>query len=269
MLLLLRAANTSAFTMNKEKMKTISLVLLFFLITSPALAYMEDYPPFQESEKRPKAFPTQRLPAEFQDGDLTVRTFEGHPDSVRPFVTDVSFKGELVWNSENGGYGRTLYGEVADLNGDGLKDVFVVSGPAAPNTLAVYINVITVFLKNMEKRPNILQYETMSFEADQDILDLNGDGKAEFLKCDLVQDVESLDGKTHSYWLYNIYELKGDQLALNNSLWLGFPKFIQYTHKPNDKPTKKVSKAVQQQYASPKVPKIITVDTYKLAHGNS
>lgn len=242
-------------------MKTISLALLLFLITSPAFAYMEDYPPFSKTEKKPESFSVRELPNEFQDGDLSVKTYEGYPDSVRPLVTDVSFKDKIVWSSkseEEKGYDRTFYEGVADLNGDGLKDVIVVSGPAAPNSLAIYMNLITLVLSDGSKAPAILQYETMSFDAGQDILDFKGDGKAEFLKCNLAQDVEALDKKTHSFWLYNIYELKGNQLVVNNSLRKGFPKFIQYKNDPNEKPTDKISNDTQKQYVSSKLPQVIS-----------
>jgi len=245
--------------------KSILVLLLIigpFVCLRPTVgfAYLEDYPPFQKAEQKSKTIPVKELPNEFQDGDLSVKTYEGYPDSARPFVTDVSFKGKLIWSSkseEEKGFDRTYYEGLADLNGDGLKDVIVVSGPAAPNSLAAYIDFITIILRNEKKAPDVLQYETMSFDAKQDIPDLNGDGKAEFLKCDLVQDIEAVDKKEHSFWLYTIYELKGNQLVMNNSLRKGFPKFIQYKNEPNEKPTNKISDETQKQYVLSKMPQMI------------
>jgi len=252
-------------------MKTISLTLLFLLLASSAFAYMENYPPFQKSEKKPTLFLTQEVPDEYTDGDLIVKTYKKYPDTVMPWVTEIYLKDKLIWSAEGIGDDigktdnpRTLGVRKADFDGNGLEDIIVITGNYG-NTLCVYMNSLTLFLKAADNKYSILRIETMTGDALQDLIDFNGDGKPEILKCDLVQDVESSDGKTHSYWLYNIYELKENQLVLNNSLLEGFPKFIQYTHKPNDKPTKKVSKTVQQQYTSPKVPKVITVDSYRLA----
>ncbi len=234
--------------------KNVLLLLTAFLLASPAslFAIMEDYPPFTKKESKPPAISFEDLPDDHREGDWAVKTYEDGSESLMPKATDVYYKGKLIWASESEENQRTWntrtqYAGKADLDGNGVEDIVILTGNTG-NTLCIYMNTVTIFLREADGRYNILRMETMSDDAKLDFLDFNKDGKTEFLRCDLVSDIESLDGKQHTYWLYTIHEIKGGRFVMNNSLRDGFPKFIWYTRKPNDKPTNKIAGSVKKKY---------------------
>ena len=44
-----------------------------------------------------------------------------------------------------------------------------------------------------------------------------------------------MDGKTHSFWTYNLFEIKGDALYLANQNHNNFPRTIWFTEEPKQK----------------------------------
>ena len=45
------------------------------------------------------------------------------------------------------------------------------------------------------------------------------------------------DGKSHSFFIYNLYEIKGDGIRLGNHLHPDFPRIVWFSFKPNNRET--------------------------------
>ena len=72
------------------------------------------------------------------------------------------------------------------------------------------------------------------------------DGKPHFIHEAFGGEDECIDGKPHNFWIYNLFEIKGDKLYLANQNHPNFPKTVWYTFKPNSKETDLLSKKDKQ-----------------------
>jgi len=73
-----------------------------------------------------------------------------------------------------------------------------------------------------------------------DFVDMDKDGKSEIITLGFVRGADK-KGKEHNYWGYNIYELVDDKMVNANEKYDGFPKYVWYPDKDNDKDTSHLS----------------------------
>jgi len=117
-----------------------------------------------------------------------------------------------------------------NLTGNGMHDfVSFVHAGASP-----LMDEIHIYLKTR------LGYREISFAEDpnadiRDIVDINHNGKLEVILGNLY-----LSGK-HSYIAYSIYEVKNYRLVNADRKYIGFPKFVWYSNKKNDKDTSRLT----------------------------
>jgi len=112
-----------------------------------------------------------------------------------------------------------------NLIGNGNQDFVAIVHPGA----SPLIDEIHVYLKKPRSG-----YREISFSEDpsaniKDVVDIKHNGKWEVILADLF-----LSGK-HSYMAYSIYEFKNYRLVNADRKYKGFPKFIWFTDKKNDK----------------------------------
>lgn len=82
----------------------------------------------------------------------------------------------------------------------------------------------------------------VTFYPDEtDFVDLNQDGKPEFIHTTFIHGEKGKDGKTHNYWVYNLLQFKGTKIVSANKLDKRFPCWIWYKFKPNHKNTTQLS----------------------------
>ena len=66
-------------------------------------------------------------------------------------------------------------------------------------------------------------------------------GKPHFIMKSIGYESKCLDGKTHSFWTYNLFEIKGYSLYLANQNHNMFPRTVCFTEDPQKKETKLLS----------------------------
>lgn len=226
-------------------MKVALIAVLFVLATSRVLAIWDKYSPF-ESGKAPARFPLTVLALVRRDETTNARhTFdffapnsttralsiewadEGNrvtihaPRKAAPF--SASIEGSPLCDAE---------ATVSDLNGDAEPDYVVVTHSGG-NGLAAQITLITFLLSSPK---GYVAREVVSYDAAPiDLVDLNGDGRPEFLHCMSVWGDTGKDGRSHNYWVYNLLGFSGTEIVSANRSSPDFPKWIAYTYAENHK----------------------------------
>ena len=257
-----------AITMNKEKLKTISLTLLFLLLASSAFAYDEDYPPFDPDKTEFDGAYVAEIANPWmeettvKEGPIEIKVSlpKEHEGSLAAYTNlEVRHNGELAFVlNKDEEYPRlhSIYYFDADKNG--LDDLVVGAGYNG-NGMGAFDHKGFIFLQAQEGVFKQLSYKTMYFD-NNDFVDVNKDGKYEVITTSFYQ-VDGVDGKSHSFWVYNLYAFDGEDLVLANDLSPIFPKFIWFTHKPNDKETDKLSKEQKAKYIA-SLPQRIKAETF-------
>jgi len=84
----------------------------------------------------------------------------------------------------------------------------------------------------------------------EDFVDLLGDGRFQYIQSMFVfgsEDIKGKDGRSHNYWVYNIYFLDGSTFTMRNEMRSGFPKWIMYAGRVNHRPTEQVTEEQKQE----------------------
>ncbi|MFA5115720.1 MAG: hypothetical protein WC486_00360 [Candidatus Omnitrophota bacterium] len=217
-------------------MRTFLVMFIVILMAgnyADGLAYFEEYPPYEFKNGPPK-----HLEAETLVDHGSKHDYKSEDGSVvaRLMATDIS----LDFLVREGGYVLTRknvqelpfpVGAVywADLEGNGLKDFIIFYWWQAPGIMFPLCRV-EIFLKKETGGYRKIYYDTLS-PGLEDFADLDNDGKYEVIITDIYER-----GR-HNYYSYSIYEFKGYELVNADNKFRGFPKFVWYTHNPNDKDT--------------------------------
>lgn len=124
----------------------------------------------------------------------------------------------------------TMY--VADINGDGLKDIKLIISTGSCGIASLNKNVIYLF----QKQNNdfiLISFNDMINEGRSE-RDFNKDGNYEIITMNL----ESY--KNHNYWTFNVFNFKNDTLVNVNSKY-NYPIMIQFLNRENYSITKNLS----------------------------
>ena len=112
---------------------------------------------------------------------------------------------------------------IVDLDDNGLDDVMKYYYPGSQGlALGCYLYVYSQIEEGKFVRHK-LPAERFS---NDDVFDLDGDGKKEFVTCALVKF------RGHNYWVYRCWQLKGKAI-INVDKDHRFPRAVWFTHKPN------------------------------------
>ncbi|MEK6564212.1 MAG: hypothetical protein AABZ65_04195 [Candidatus Omnitrophota bacterium] len=209
----------------------IGILIITVYICGSAHAYLEDYPPFKFSESFPKHVKAELLVdydnSEYRskDGQVTARLKES-PDSFEFILTaDGTTVTKLLEREAPFPYASYR----VDLDNNGLND-FIVFYSNRGNGLASQLVVADLYLQKPDGSYQSINYEGLGAGI-EDFIDLDQDSKAEVIIMDMH------GGKEHNYFSYSVYEIKDGKLVNADNKFKGFPKFIWYTNKKNDKDT--------------------------------
>jgi hypothetical protein len=194
---------------------------------------MENYPPFPFEGEKPNALQMKHLigtskdATEYrsEDGRILINFDWAGDDYYFKLQADEQVLVEI----EGFDYGYRAYGVYeADLNSDQLADLIVFSW-AGGTGLAADNGQVDIFLQQKEGDYSSIQYESFA-ESERDFVDINGDGVFEVIVGSFYF------GDARNYFTYSVYEIADNQLVNADAKYPGFPKFIRYTHQPNNKP---------------------------------
>ena len=216
----------------------ISVLLLSFPFSG--YSFDENYPPFdlkvfkdRMSNAAPINKPYEK--GEFRDKDLTISWVTKVPQSS---VVEIRYKTKLVAKVELPGSDdhSDFLGEVfyTDIDGNGLSDVIIHPAFYGGGLGSFYKTTIILF-QTKPGRFRRLDFTSFYFDP-RDFVDLKGSGHYQLLIMQLA------DGITrHNFWTYSTYRIKDFNLVMDKKSFPSFPKFIQYTERPNNTPTNKLT----------------------------
>jgi hypothetical protein len=129
---------------------------------------------------------------------------------------------------------------VADINGDGLQDIKLVTPHMGSTGLAsMNMDIIYLFQKPNGKF-TFISYTDM-VDMNRAERDIDGDGNYEIITM-YLQDYE-----THNYWVFNLYNYKNGKLVNVNEKF-DYPIMVQFLYRENYKPAN-FGKAIRKKYS--------------------
>lgn len=129
---------------------------------------------------------------------------------------------------------------VADINGDGMKDIKMVVPYMGNGLAALNVRVIYLFQKHNHTFNKISFLDKMGENRVE--RDFNGDGNYEIITMNLNGH------KNHNYWTFNLYNYGNGTLKNVNDKY-GYPIMVQYLYRDNHKVTDKIDRATMKQFA--------------------
>ena len=230
--------------------KTLSLILLLVTIAPAAWGYRADYAPF-EPGAAPKPFPVTELKKLASESSDSQCTFAERPNSSPRIVfswTPTDKRGDCTISVIRPNGTKILTGATIQasspkfitavysvlLNEDDKPD-YVISEWSGGCGLAAEWCFLTFLLSNGDGY-SVTQTSCMDC-GKEDFVDLNKDGRAEFIHTSFVDGDSGKDGKYHNYWVFNILQFKGTQIVSANPLDHRFPGWVSYKFKPNHQNT--------------------------------
>ena len=214
-------------------MKRICLIVLatFLIFCRSALAYRDDYPPYSFKEGAYSQIQSKLLTGntkgEFRSDDgekITVSLKWANEDSHFLLKKD----GKVLMKAKDQAefFPESVY--QVNLDKNGFNDFIVFSGVPYGSGLGSHFGCVDIFLKSKRGKYRHVHYK--SFDGGiEDFVDMNKDGRPEIILMSFYE------AKKGNYFCYSIYEIKKWKLINADSKYKGFPKFIRYTNKKNDK----------------------------------
>lgn len=108
------------------------------------------------------------------------------------------------------------------------------------------LNEIHIYLKKPEGGYQEISYVKDAGSGIEDVVDINNDGKWEVILTDLY------GAKSHNYFSYSVYEFKDYQLVNADKKFKGFPKFVWFSNKNNDKDTTRLTAQERKKHVEEK-----------------
>ena len=204
---------------------------LILWITGISFAYRDDYPPYKFKDGPPAHLNIKPLVKGEGDYNSKDGLVVVHLREPKPFEVEFSLKvgkATLVsTDQDTEWFPSTVF--QADLEGNGLDDFIVFYNSRGPG-LGGCQDRVEIYLRKKNGGFEKISYDT--FDAGiEDFIGPDKEGKYKIIITGFYQD-----GR-HSYFSYNIYEFGSYQLVNADTKIRGFPRFVQYTYKKNDKDT--------------------------------
>jgi hypothetical protein len=123
-----------------------------------------------------------------------------------------------------------------DANRDGVFDALIHTGTNG-NGLMAHLGLITTVLSTGPSRWQTWATQTYMHDAANLLVD-PANGSCVLVTTDFTQ-ADGSDAKRHSFWMHSASTLttRGPE-PLSAGTWLGFPRCVQYTEKPNHTETR-------------------------------
>ena len=214
------------------KLRVWVLFIGMALISSGiAYGYWENYPPFSFKDKSPAHLNVKPLVSgegdyKSEDGAVLVYLKEPKPFEVE-FFLKVGKTVLVTSGRDMEGYPFTVY--KADLDNNGHDDFIVFYNSRGPG-LGGHQDRVEIYLQRNEGGFEKISYDI--FDAGiEDFIGPDRDGKYKVIITGFYQ------GDWHNYFTYDLYEFRAYQLVNADGEIGGFPKFVQFTDKPNDQDT--------------------------------
>ncbi|MDX2107568.1 MAG: hypothetical protein SFY67_14300 [Candidatus Melainabacteria bacterium] len=232
-----------------KKIYLAAITILLMTNLSPAQAYVDNYTPIAPKDKT-KRFKLKTVVSEGlkKDQVLPIGLGEMHLADSKEGEPQLIIEGKdktgKGWRFQKpyAGLGTTFF--LADLDKNGMEDIILMQATGGCGLAPMYCMTILTFDK-MQK-PFVFEFfgyynwdEVANDEKPKklfaycdDILDLNGDGKAEIVLTQLSSNENK--GKYHSFWtttMYSCIDSRWKQLPAYNGNKL--PLQVRYTIKPN------------------------------------
>lgn len=129
---------------------------------------------------------------------------------------------------------------IADINGDGLQDLKIIT-PCMGNGIAA-LNVRVIYFFQTKNGEFIKISYTDKMLENRVERDFNGDGNYEIITMNLTGH------KNHNYWTFNIFEYLEENLKNVNDRE-NYPIMVQFLHKNNYEITNKISREKMKDFA--------------------
>lgn len=128
---------------------------------------------------------------------------------------------------------------IADFNGDGLRDIKIVSYYMGSGLASLNVRIIYLFQKKDKEFTKISFDDKIGSNLIE--RDINKDGNFEIITMTLQ------DHKNHNYWLFNVYNFSNDNLVCANEK-VNYPIMIQFLYRDNYKITTKLSQQEMKKF---------------------
>ncbi len=223
------------YSMIVKRMTIVRSTIFLLWIIMDAAAYVQGYLPLTEQELslrfpqhvvRKQFLPLMGSPEVVKIGSATVRFLAPDTNTIQFSGKDSAGKPWTV--AANGWMGGALY--TADLDHNGMTDIIYASYTGG-NGWAPPMHVLTLLFET-NGRPTVSEMDGY-FETDgrglKDLLDLDGDGKAELLR-------QSFD---NGYWITSLYEAQDAHwhIVRGQHAARRYPLYTRFTNRPNRVPT--------------------------------
>ncbi len=225
------------------RMRFPAILFLSLFAASRAMALWGKYSPFEPGQE-PPLFPLTVLTlvrAEpVSDGQCRHEFFVPNSTAVALSIdwADEGRRVTIPARSSIAAFSAPIIGSpvcdaeaaVAELNGDAQPDFVVVthSGGCGIASQITYLNFLLSSPTGYVARA-LISYDAML----SDLVDLNRDGRPEFVHCMFVSGGKGTDGRSHNYWAYNLLGFLGTEIVSANRSSPAFPKWIVYTYAEN------------------------------------
>lgn len=224
---------------------TLTIKAQFPFEKYPALKCKEYYnwKIYDKTEKEKKIHSTMTIPSFFENGDtLTIQltSFTDHwweNSIIRIFHNNAQKQRFLENMSFNPSGLDTL--KVADINGDGLLDVKIVSTYMGCGTASLNVKVIYLFQQPDNSFTKISFDDKLS--TDRPERDFDSDGNYEIITMNLVGH------ENHSYWVFNLFDYKNNGIVNVNSKD-NYPIMIQFLYRVNFEITDKINRVKMKDF---------------------
>lgn len=231
--------------------------LLLLLASSVCQAYDPNYCPFQAGQRPPGKAILCEASLRERTAEKNLSLYAVGPGTMlavqekdpNGLVTaSLIEKGKVVGGPVTLGGSARLGLRVWAANltaaGNTGKDV-IIGTPNPGNGLAASVNFVCFFLRSKDGYETV---EGLTYHLDDnDFVDLNKDGRVEWIQTEFIHGCAGRDGKAHNYWVLNLIRFQNGRPVLGNGIDKRFPSWIWFTFKPNHQNTTQLTDAQKQQ----------------------
>ncbi len=212
-----------------RKTLMIGLVLISFHLCPASFAYNKDYPPYNFKDGPPKHFKVEKLidydTSEYKSKNGDIYACLKDTNDVFNFI--IKNKGVIITSLDKKELPLPDTAYLADVDGNGLKD-FIVFSSYRGCGLAAFNTRVEIYLAKPGGRYQKISYDSL-FAGIRDFVVMGKEGECQLIIPDFYY------GSKHNYFTYSIYEFNNYRLINADKKYKGFPKFVWYTYKCNDR----------------------------------